>query len=78
MSATGAPRHDEPDNALVSRLLARRRVLILSGAAGAVILGGAGTAAGSTLDSVKPSPVWQVPLKVLPSALWITVVAPTR
>ncbi|GHE31102.1 intradiol ring-cleavage dioxygenase [Streptomyces hydrogenans] len=59
MRANDAPQHDEPDNALVSRLLSRRRVLALSGAAGAVVLGGAGAAAGrgaansSTLDSVK-------------------------
>ncbi|MFD5559270.1 intradiol ring-cleavage dioxygenase [Kitasatospora griseola] len=59
MRTTDAPQYDEPDNALVSRLLSRRRVLILSGAAGTVVLGGAGTAAGrnaansSTLDSVK-------------------------
>ncbi|MFD0257527.1 hypothetical protein ACFVH7_04520 [Kitasatospora indigofera] len=59
MRTTDAPQHDEPDNALVSRLLSRRRLLAFSGAAGAVVMGGAGTAAGrgavngSTLDSVK-------------------------
>ncbi|NEA52307.1 dioxygenase, partial [Streptomyces sp. SID10815] len=32
---------DEPDNSLVSRLLSRRRMLALGGAAGAVALTGA-------------------------------------
>ncbi|MFQ6146015.1 intradiol ring-cleavage dioxygenase [Streptomyces seoulensis] len=53
----------EPDNSLVSRLLSRRRVLALGGAAGAVALTGAGAAAraadrgpaagAGTLDAVK-------------------------
>ncbi|MEU9646187.1 intradiol ring-cleavage dioxygenase [Streptomyces sp. NPDC048188] len=54
---------EEPDNAVVSRLVSRRRMLALGGAAGAVVaLGGAGTVAGAadrtaggpgTLDAVK-------------------------
>ncbi|WP_453061137.1 intradiol ring-cleavage dioxygenase [Streptomyces mexicanus] len=53
---------EEPDNALVSRLVSRRRMLALSGAAGAVALSGAGAVASAadrnaagvgTLDAVK-------------------------
>ncbi|MGW1604531.1 hypothetical protein [Streptomyces eurythermus] len=53
---------EEPDNSLVSRLVSRRRMLLLGGAAGAVALGGAGAVASAadrnttgagTLDSVK-------------------------
>nr|BFD87390.1 protocatechuate dioxygenase [Streptomyces sp. Xyl84] len=53
---------EEPDNALVSRLVSRRRMLVLGGAAGAVALSGAGAAASAadrntagagTLESVK-------------------------
>ncbi|MEU5115655.1 intradiol ring-cleavage dioxygenase [Streptomyces longwoodensis] len=54
---------EEPDNAVVSRLVSRRRMLVLGGAAGAAAaLGGAGTVAGAadrtvggpgTLDAVK-------------------------
>ncbi|MGV9291919.1 intradiol ring-cleavage dioxygenase [Streptomyces sp. NPDC003719] len=56
------PSHDEPDNALVSRLVSRRRMLALGGAAGAGALSWAGagasaadwnTAGAGTLDSVK-------------------------
>ncbi|MFF5405017.1 intradiol ring-cleavage dioxygenase [Streptomyces misionensis] len=50
---------EEPDNALVSRFVSRRRMLALGGAAGAVALSGAGAAASAadrgadTLGSVK-------------------------
>ncbi|MFD5583412.1 intradiol ring-cleavage dioxygenase [Streptomyces sp. NPDC127063] len=53
---------EEPDNGHVSRLVSRRRMLLLSGAAGAVALSGAGTVANAadrdtaavgTLDAVK-------------------------
>ncbi|SEE50525.1 hypothetical protein SAMN05216483_6436 [Streptomyces sp. 2131.1] len=52
---------DEPDNALVSRMVSRRRMLLLGGAVGAVALGGAAvanaasrnTADAGFLDSVK-------------------------
>ncbi|MER7220857.1 MULTISPECIES: intradiol ring-cleavage dioxygenase [Streptomyces] len=56
------PSPEEPDNALVSRLVSRRRMLVLGGAAGAIALGGAGavasaadrsTAGAGTLDAVK-------------------------
>ncbi|MEU6389083.1 intradiol ring-cleavage dioxygenase [Streptomyces sp. NPDC046939] len=58
------PSLEEPDNAVVSQLVSRRRLLLLGGAAGAVALSGAGAAASaadrnntgtgtSTLDSVK-------------------------
>ncbi|MGW1594755.1 intradiol ring-cleavage dioxygenase [Streptomyces sp. NPDC002343] len=51
---------EEPDNALVSRFVSRRRMLVLGGAAGAAALSGAGAVASAadrnstgTLDSVK-------------------------
>jgi len=56
------PSRDEPDNALVSRLVSRRRMLALGGAAGAGALSRAGAGASAadrnaagagTLDSVK-------------------------